>query len=289
MLTRLAIFAIWALQFFPRAVQASIGRDAGTLFYLISRRRRNVVMTNLRLCFPAMTEAERVALAKKHFKLLGRSLVERGMLWWGSEARLRSFVQVEGDEILSAEKGRPVILLAPHFIGLDMGWTRLTADHDMVTMYAAQNNPVFNQVLLEGRTRFGTSTCISRNDGIRGALRALQQGRSFYYLPDMDYGERDTIFVPFFGVPAATITGVSRIAKLTGAKVIPCISRMLPGSAGYVVKLYPPWENFPTDDIEADTRRMNAFIEERVLEMPEQYYWVHRRFKTRPAGAEKPY
>jgi KDO2-lipid IV(A) lauroyltransferase len=129
----------------------------------------------------------------------------------------------------------------------------------------------------------------SRQQGIRPLVKAMRRGLPFYYLPDMDFGSRDSIFVPFFDVPAATITGLSRIAHLAGAVVVPAVTRQLAGDAGYELRFYPAWENFPSENVEADTRRMNAFIEERVREMPEQYYWLHKRFKTRPPGEAKFY
>ena len=289
MLTRLGLGLIWLVHFLPLSVQSVLGRGLGRFLFLLGRRRRRIALINLRLCFPEMTEAARVVLAKAHFAAFGRSFIERGILWWAPEKRIRRVVRVEGEEHLAAAAGTPVILLTPHFVGLDMGWTRLTCDHDMVSVYANQRNFYFNAALLHGRERFGNSELLSRQAGIRPAIRAMQEGLPFYYLPDMDYGQRDTIFVPFFGYPAATITGVSRLARMCGAKVIPCVTKMLDGGEGYVVKLYQAWDNFPGADIESDTRRMNAFVEERVLEMPEQYYWVHRRFKTRPPGENKPY
>jgi KDO2-lipid IV(A) lauroyltransferase len=165
-----------------------------------------------------------------------------------------------------------------------MGWTRLALEIDMVTIYSRQKNQAFNATLFAGRLRFGRQTLLSRQEGVRPALRAMQAGLPFFYLPDMDYGPRDAIFVPFFGVDAATITGVSRLARLAGARVLPCITRMLPGGEGYVVRFFPAWKNYPGASIEADTRRMNAYIEEQVRQMPEQYLWVHKRFKTRPPG-----
>ena len=289
MLTRLGLGLIWLLHFLPLRALAALGEGLGALFYRLGRRRRNIALTNLRLCFPKLGEAQRVALAKAHFAVFGRSFLERGILWWSPQSRIRRLVRIEGEEYLRAAAGAPVILLTPHFVGLDMGWTRLTCDFDMVSVYAHQKNFYFNAALLKGRERFGKSRLLSRQAGIRPAIRAMQEGLPFYYLPDMDYGQRDTIFVPFFGYPTATITGVSRLARMCGAKVIPCVTRMLEGGAGYVVKLYPAWDNFPGPGVEADTVRMNAFIEERVIEMPEQYYWVHRRFKTRPAGESGPY
>ena len=198
-------------------------------------------------------------------------------------------VRLEGLEHLRAAAGHPVILVAPHFVGLDAAYTRLGCEIEIAGLYAHQKNPVYDRLLLRGRTRFGLSQAIPRQDGVRAVIASIRSGRPFYYAPDLDFGRKDAVFVPFFGVTAATITGVSRLAKLTRAKVLPCVARMLPGGGGYVVTLLPAWENFPTDDFTADTRRVNAFIEEQAQSMPEQYYWVHKRFKTRPHGEASPY
>jgi len=194
---------------------------------------------------------------------------------------------VTGQEHLAALAGRPVILLVPHFVGLDMGWTRLTLERDMVSIYANQKNLLFNSALRQGRLRFGRSQLFSRQEGTRKAIRAMKAGHPFYYLPDMDYGQRDTIFVPFFGFPTATITGLSRLARMTGAAVVPVITRM--NDENYTVAIGEPWTGFPGESIEADTRRMNAFIEAEVPKMPEQYFWLHKRFKTRPPGEKGVY
>lgn len=289
MLIRLAIALVWALHFLPFPALAKFGEGVGTLLYFLGHERRNVCLTNLARCFPEMPEKERRALAKAHFRAFGRSVLERSILWWAPRERVIELVRVVGLERIKALEGRPLILLAPHFVGLDAGCTRLTCEIDMAGIYARQKNPAFNTLLLSGRTRFGHQRAISRQEGVRPALAALKEGIPFYYLPDLDYGARDTIFVPFFGVPAATITGLSRMARLSGARVVPCVTRMLPGGAGYELRCYPAWENFPSDDEAADARRMNAFIEERVREMPEQYFWTHKRFKTRPAGEPKWY
>jgi Kdo2-lipid IVA lauroyltransferase/acyltransferase len=148
---------------------------------------------------------------------------------------------------------------------------------------------VVNAVLLAGRTRFGRQRALARQQGVRAGLAAIKEHLPFYYLPDMDYGPRDSVFVPFFGVPAATVTGLARLARLARARVVPCVTRMLPGGAGYEVRCFAAWDDFPGDDPVADTRRMNAFIEERVREMPEQYFWTHKRFKTRPPGEPRWY
>ena len=275
MMTRLGLGLIWLLHWLPLALLAPLGRAAGLLLYALAGERRRVVLTNLRLCFPDLREPQRVQLARNHFAVFTRSLLEHGILWWGSRERVLRMVRVEGLEHWLAVRERPVIWLSPHFVGLDMGGIRLTAEVPLVSVYSKQKNPAFDAVLLHGRTRLGPTELYSRQDGIRPVAKAIKKGLPFYYLPDMDFGERDSMFVPFFGVPAATITGLARIAALTGAVV--------------VLRFYPAWDHYPGGDLAANTRRMNAFIEERVREMPEQYYWLHKRFKTRPAGEERIY
>jgi KDO2-lipid IV(A) lauroyltransferase len=288
-LTRLGLAFVWLLHLLPLSLLTLVGRAFGMLLYALAFERRRVTLTNLRLCFPELNEAERAALARRHFRAFARSLLEHGILWWSSRARVQQLVRVAGLEHWQAVENRPVILLAPHFVGLDMGGVRLTSEYRLVSVYGHQKNPAFDAVLYHGRTRFVRPELFSRQQGIRPVVRAMRQGLPFYYLPDMDFGPRDSVFVPFFGVPAATITGLARIARLAGAVVVPAVTRQLPGSAGYELRFYPAWENFPGDDDEADARRMNAFIEERVREMPEQYYWLHKRFKTRPKGEAKFY
>ncbi len=283
-MTRFGLATIWLLHLLPLQVLAPIGRGAGWLLYVFARGRRRVALTNLKLCFPERSDEECRRIARGHFQVLARSLLEHGLLWWSSKARVQKLVRVEGLEHWLAVAGKPVIWLAPHFVGLDMGGARIITEWRGVSVYSKQKNPVFDRVLLHGRTRFETPVLFSRQDGIRPVVKAVRDGLPFYYLPDMDFGERDSLFVPFFGVPAATITGLSRLARLARAVVVPAVTRQLPGAQGYALRFYPAWENFPTGDVEADTRRMNAFIEDRVREMPEQYYWVHKRFKTRPPG-----
>ena len=289
MMTRLGLGLIWLLHWLPLALLAPLGRAAGLLLYALAGERRSVVLTYLRLCFPDLREPQRVQLARNHFAVFTRSLLEHGILWWGSRERVLRMVRVEGLEHWLAVRERPVIWLSPHFVGLDMGGIRLTAEFPLVSVYSKQKNPVFEAVLLHGRTRLGPTELYSRQDGIRPVAKAIKKGLPFYYLPDMDFGERDSMFVPFFGVPAATITGLARIAAMTGAVVVPAVTTQLPGGDGYVLRFYPAWDHYPGGDLAANTRRMNAFIEERVREMPEQYYWLHKRFKTRPAGEERIY
>jgi len=259
LLIRVAAAVAWMLHRLPLALLAPIGAALGSLLYILGRERRKVCLTNLSRCLPEMTEKERVALAKAHFRAFGRSVLERSILWWAPRERVMRLVKIVGLERIHALKGRPLVLLAPHFVGLDAGCTRLTCEIDLAGIYARQKDPFFDALLLLGRTRFGHQLAISRQEGVRPALAALKEGIPFYYLPDQDYGPRNAIFVPFFAASAATITGLSRMARLAGARVLPCVTRMLPGGNGYELRCYPVWENFPGDDDAADTRRMNAF------------------------------
>jgi KDO2-lipid IV(A) lauroyltransferase len=285
--SRLLLALMWLLHLLPLRVLAAAGNGIGAALFWLIPERRKVVRTNLALCFPQRSAEERERLARAHFRAFGRSFIEHALLWWLPPARLRALVRVEGIEHLEALGSRPVILLAPHFVGLDAGGLRLSMDRLVGSMYSKQKDPVFDSLLYEGRSRFGAKL-FSRQDGFRKTLRAIQSGMPFYYLPDLDFGQRSAVFVPFFGVPAATVTGLAFIARLTGATVVPCVTRMLP-RGGYEARLYPAWTGYPSGDDAADARRMLAFIEERVLEMPEQYYWVHRRFKTRPEGEPSVY
>ena len=286
-MSRLVLGFMWLLHFLPGQAIAAVGNAAGAaIFWLIAERRR-VTRINLAKCFPSMGGQDRERLARAHFRIFARAFLERGVLWWAPAQRVRDLVRIEGAENLRALAGKPVVVFAPHFEGLDAGGMRLSQDFAMVSMYARQKDRRFDRTLHEGRSRFGIRL-LSRQEGIRKAVRAVKEGLILYYLPDLDFGPKSSIFVPFFGVPAATVPGLSYIARITGASVVPCVTRMLPGG-GYVARLYPAWSDFPSGDDAADARRMNAFIEERVLEMPEQYHWLHKRFKTRPPGEPRFY
>ena len=287
MLTRLALGLIWLTHTLPFWMVAKIGRALGWMGYWLVVPRRVVVNINLKLCFPELSDRERTRLAKAHFAALGRALLERGILWYAPQKRIERFVHFEDVhhfEAAGGTSGSPVVVLAPHFVGLDMGGTLFSIHWKAASMYGKQKNPHLDRAMRRGRERFSEATLISRQDGIRAVVRAIRDGLPFYYLPDADLGPKDSIFVPFFGVPTATVPALSRLAQVGRAKVVPIVSRQLPDGEGYAAKFYPAWEDFPTGDVDADARRMNAFIEERVREIPEQYYWVHKRFKTRPPG-----
>lgn len=284
LLTRLGFLFLRVFQRMPLGLQAAAGNLLGWLAYYLASKRKQVARRNLELCFPEKTPPEIRQLLKKNILGSVRATLEHGLLIWAGEARIKKLVQLEGEENLSAHLGKPLILLAPHFIGLDMGGVRMTAYTRIASLYSRARNPVVDHYLLQARSRFNRTVLTSKHDGIRPVISAIRSGLPFYYLPDQDAGRSESIFVPFFGIPAATVPALSRLAKVTGAKVVPAVTRQLPGGKGYVLKFYPAWENFPGADVETDTRRMNAFIEERIREMPEQYLWTHRRFKTRPEG-----
>ena len=286
-MSRLMLGVMWLLHWLPLPLIRAVGAVVGMVLYVAIPSRRHIVMTNLRLCFPERDDAWRRSIMRDHFVAFGRSALDRALFWWAPETRLRRLITLHGLEHLKSADGRPTILLAPHFVGLDAAGVMMTMSTPLVSIYARQKNPHFDARLLTGRLRFNEPLLLSRQDGMRRVLKALKDGYPFFYLPDMDFGAKDAAFVPFFGVPAATITGVSRLAKLSGARVVPCIARMT--AAGYDVTLMPPWEGYPGESLEADTQRMNAFIESEVLKMPEQYFWTHKRFKTRPPGEKGVY
>jgi KDO2-lipid IV(A) lauroyltransferase len=274
------------LSHLPLAVQASLGRALGRLFWRFARSRRHVALRNLALCLPELGEAAREALAREHFEWLGRSLLERGLLWYAPTERLRGLIQVEGDVGLAERSERPVMWLVPHFLALDVAGvaTQLFQTRWVGSIYQAQSNPVFDAAMRAGRLRFGVGEVYSRHEGAKPLIRGIKRGDAFFNLPDMDFGARDAAFVPFFGVPAATLLAPSRMARALNMVVQPVVAELLPGGAGYRVRFLPAWTDFPTADAEADTARLNRWIEGEIRRNPAQYLWVHKRFKTRPPG-----
>ena len=277
---------LWLVHWLPLGVQAAIGRGLGALLLRLARARREVAERNLALCFPDKSEAERSALLHEHFGWLGRSFVERGLLWYGRPARLERLIHVEGDPALAETSERPVMWLVPHFMGLDVAGvaTQLFQKRMAASIYQTQSNAVFDAAMRAGRLRFGRAEIFARSESAKPLIRAIRQGHAFFNLPDMDFGERDAAFVPFFGVPAATLLAPSRMARAFDMVVQPVVAEMRPGAAGYTVRFFEPWSDFPTDDAVADTLRINRWIEDEIRRNPAQYLWVHKRFKTRPAG-----
>ena len=281
---RLLLGTMWLLHWLPLPILGRLGKLVGSLLFMVLRSRRHITLTNLRLCLPDLSESQRLALAREHFQAYARSVLERSILWWAPESRLRKLIVVEPQVPLEAIKSGPTILLCPHFVCLDVAGVALVLESPACSIYTSQSNLIFDKALRDGSTRFHPVKLLSRAEGVKPIIRAMREGLPFFMLPDMDFGAKDAAFVPFFGTPAATLTAPARIAAAVNAKVIPVIGTFLPNYRGWKVTFYPAWDNFPGDDIVAATRRMNEFIEARVLEAPAEYFWTHKRFKTRPEG-----
>ena len=281
----LALF--WLLQWLPLAVQAALGRGLGRLLHRFGRSRRRVAEVNVALCLPDLDAAARAALVREHFGWLGRSLVERALLWYAPRARLERLIHVEGDIGLAERSERPVMWLAPHFLAIDVAGTatQIFQHKRACNIYSTQSNPVLDAAARRGRARFGLADMFSRHESARPMVRAIRRGQPFFNAADLDFGLRDAAFVPFFGVPAATLLAPSRLARTLDMVVQPVVGEILPGGQGWRIRFLEPWTDWPTDDPEADAARMNRWIESEVRRCPAQYFWVHRRFKTRPPGA----
>lgn len=279
---RLVLFLLWCLRWLPPSWVRALGRGLGSLLFHWGRRR--VTLINLKACFPEKSEAERERIGRGVFQSLGRSTLELGRLWYAPVDVALLPIKMVDRQFMDQWRGiKPVIVLAPHFVGLDIGGAKFSREYpEAFSMYSEQKNKVFDQALRRARKRYSDATLITRQQGLRPVLKALKEKRPFYYLPDMDFGAKDAAFVDFFGIKTATVTALSRLCEITGAKVIPLVTRQT--DDGYEARFYPAWENFPSGDPDADARYMNAFLEERIREMPDQYFWVHKRFKTRPPG-----
>ena len=283
---RLLLAALWLFQLLPLPLQAAFGNAVGRLGWHLASSRRRIALRNLELCFPELSAEARTRLAREHFRWLGRSLLERGLLWYASPARLKRLIRVEGDVHLAERSDRPVMWLAPHFMGLDVAGASvlLFQKRKGISIYQRQSNPVLDAALRRGRLRLGNAEIFSRDEAGKALMRAIRRGDGFFNLPDMDFGTRDAAFVPFFGVPAVTLLAPSRLAKALDMIVQPVVAEILPRGAGYLVRYEAPWHDFPSDDPVADAARMNRWIESEIRRNPAQYLWVHRRFKTRPPG-----
>ena len=283
---RLLLGLLWLLHGLPLALLAPLGRGLGRLLHALASSRRRIARRNVELCLPELTQAQRHALVREHFEWLGRSIIERSVLWFAPHDRLRRLIHVEGDVTLAEHSKRPVMWLVPHFMGLDVAGaaTQLFQKQQVASIYQEQTDEVMDAAIRRGRLRFNQGEVFPRSDSAKPLIRAIRKGWAFFNLPDMDFGERDAAFVPFFGVPAATLLAPSRMARALDMVVQPVVAEMLPGGQGYRVRFLDPWTHFPSDDPIADTAAMNRWIEEEIRRNPAQYLWVHKRFKTRPAG-----
>ena len=275
------------------AGRARAGRILGWLAMRLVRPRVRVARRNIELCFPELDHDAREDLLRQHFHALAQSVVDRGVLWFRDADTVCDLVELRGEERFMSlyNAGQSFIFLAPHFIALDAAATRITVVlPSAATMYSPQSDPDVDALVRDGRKRFHEVHLVSRRDGIRGVVRHIRAGRPVYYLPDMDFGRKGSIFTPFFGIPAATLTATAQLARSFNLPVLPVLSTWNPDTGRYVVDILPPMDNFPGDDsLEDATARLNQELESWVRRCPSQYYWVHRRFKTRPEGEAKLY
>ncbi len=285
--SRLGIVFMRAMAHVPLPVSRGFGVVLGRLLHVVAVPRRHVVDTNLALCFPQKSAAERRRIARETFVFVAQSWLDRSWLWHAPESVVRRRLRVVGaaPEIEEMAHGSaPMILFAPHFYGLDAAAMALTMHtaRPSTTIYTTQRDPLIDDWIREGRKRFGNVITLNRTEGIKPIVAGLRKGGLLYLLPDMDFGRDQTVFVPFYGVMASTIPSLSRFARLGKAKVVPIVSRLTP--TGYDIEVLPAWQDFPSDDAVADTALMNQRLQGYIDAMPSQYYWVHRRFKTRPDG-----
>ncbi len=283
MISRLGILFMRLLALLPLAWVRALGVALGWLLYLVVVPRRRVVQANLALCFPHWEARRRAALVPRVFVRFAQAWLDRSWLWHGAPRKTLRRLRLTG-AVHELEGSAPTVVFAPHFVGLDAGWTALTQQlrRPFTTIYTDQADKVLDAWILAGRRRFGDVRLFGRVDGVKAIVAALRDGAPLYLLPDMNFGPEESVFVPFYGQPAATVPSLSRFARLGRARVVPLVTRLT--REGYEVKVLPAWDDVPSADAVADTALMNLRLQSWIDEMPEQYYWVHKRFKTRPPG-----
>ncbi|CAB3790705.1 lipid A biosynthesis lauroyl acyltransferase [Paraburkholderia fynbosensis] len=287
---KLAIGLLKLFALLPYGLVARFGDGLGWLLYQIPSRRKRIVHTNLTLCFPEWSDERREDVAQKHFRHAIRSYIERSVQWFGSAKKLEKLIQLDSAIDLTDPNLPPTLFLGFHFVGIEAGsiFLNYSLKRQCGSLYQPMSNPELEEIAKAARARFGADMA-SRADSARIVLRWLRERKPVMLGADMDYGARNSTFVPFFGVPTCTLTAVGRLAKVGRAQVVPFIGEVLPNYKGYRLKVFKPWDNYPTGDDDEDARRMNAFLEEQIPLLPEQYYWVHKRFKTRPPGVPSVY
>lgn len=285
-MTWLGLGLLWLIVQLPYRAILWVGRAIGCVLYWVAGSRRHIAQRNLELCFPRLSQAERKALLRENFASTGIALLEMAMSWWWPEKRLQKLVTIEGLEHLQAAQANKqgVILMALHFTTLEIGAALLGQRHTIDGMYRAHKNAAFDFVQRRGRERHNADSTAIERDDVRGMLKVLRAGRAIWYAPDQDYGIKQGIFVPLFGIPAATVTATSKFAQLGRALVVPFTQVRLKDGSGYRLVVHPPLQDFPGESEEADCLRINRWIESSISQCPEQYLWAHRRFKTRPEG-----
>jgi len=287
---------IWLLFGFMRLVtwlpfcwQMAVGSLIGKLAYHLAGNRRHIAEVNIRLCFTDLDANQAGELVRAHFLSVGKGLVETALCWWGRESQLQKKSILLGGEHLQRglQQGKGVILLSAHFTTLELGGRLLALHTPFHVLYRQHKNPLFETVMQRARKR-RFEKAIPRNN-TRALLASLKDNMPVWYAPDQNHAGPQSVFVPFFGVPASTLAATSRLAKVSGASVVPFFQMRLPGNQGYLLILCPALDDFPGNDPETDTARINRLLEDVIREMPEQYLWIHRRFKTRPEAEPCPY
>lgn len=281
LVTRTGIRLMQVLALFPLPLARALGVALGWALYGLVGARRRVVQANLQLCFPSLGEAERRQLTRQTFVYFAQAWLDRAWLWHAPQAWVQQRLRLTG-AVHELAGNEPTVIFLPHFVGLDAAWAAaaLHSPRQSTTIYTDQSNKLVDRWILRGRQRFGHLRLFGRADGVKPIVTALREGQPLYLLPDMDFGPDDSVFVPFYGVPTATVPSLSRFARLGRAKVVPLVPRLTPW--GYEVEVLSAWTDFPSEDPVADTAFMNAQLEAYIDTMPAQYYWVHKRFKTRP-------
>ncbi len=274
----------------PLALTRPLGAALGLLMMAANRKRRQIARINLQLCFPHMSARQRARILRRHFIASGQAALDLGLLVFGAKRRILRLGRIRGLEPYRelVRHGRNVILLVPHMVGMNFAGPILARVRPTFSMMKLQRNPVVNWVLNRARLRFGGGL-LAREQGLRPVIRGLRAGLAFYYLPDEDFGPKQSVFAPFFGIPTATLPTLGRMAQMADAVVVPCFVRVLTHARGYEVVLKPPLAGFPSGERLADAAAMNAAMEQGIREMPEQYMWTLKLFKTRPGEAPAPY
>jgi len=277
---------MWVSSLLPYSVTARSGRFLGWILFKLHRSRRRIAYINIRTCFTDKTDQECLTLTSEHFSQVGQSFMTTGFNWYASRKRILAVFKIKGIHHLNKQlaNGKNIILLAPHFVALEIGGIMLANDYPSVSMYQFVKNARMDRAIKNGRCRFGMEL-VERRAPLRQLIKAIRSGKAFYYLPDQDPGPRAGIFVPFFNIQTYTYPMLSRFAQLGKAVVLPCVTKQLDGCKGYEMTIREPLVNFPSSDETVDTTVMNQAIEKEIVDMPSQYLWIHKRFKTRPEGS----
>jgi len=283
----------WLLVQLPFPILLFLGKVIGRILLLFAKTRRQITQRNLELCFPDWSQDQRNKILKESFESAGITVMEMGIAWWWPNWRLKKLFTVKGLEHVQQLQGQGALLLGMHFTTLDIGGTGLSLHQSYGSMYRAHENLVFNLIQFKGRSRqrfrLDEELVIFPREDLRTMIRLLRDGKLVWYAADQDYGAKYSVFAPFFGIPAATITATAKLAQMGRAAVLPFTHTRLPSAKGYEITIHPPLENYPVGDELADATTINKVIEQCIKENPGQYLWAHRRFKSGPVDAPNRY